>query len=152
MIVFARESFTEIRNEICPLWEAHFSEVCRDQDAVPLDVDEATYTAMEVREELVVITARRLGDLVGYAFIIVGKHIHHRSTTVAQTDMYYLRPDCRGGRTALRFFRAVEREAASAGAVRFVIETLAGRNHTRLLRHLGYEPNEIMMHKLLGAT
>ena len=152
MIELIREPFASIRDEIEPLWQAHFSEVCRDRDAVPLDVDVDTYAAMDVAGELIVVSARRASQLVGYAFALVGYHRHHRSTVVGQMDMYYLCPDCRGGRTAFRLFRAVESEVRAAGAVRFTIETLSDRSHSRLLRRLGYAPNEIMHTKLLRAA
>ena len=117
-ISFERARFASIEAEIAPLWAAHWREIGEDRDRVPLDPDIEKYRALDTLGLLEITATRRGPDLVGYLFSVVDTHLHYHSTLFAAQDLRYLRPDCRGGRTALRMGEAHEAQLRARGVVK----------------------------------
>jgi GNAT superfamily N-acetyltransferase len=149
---FAVESFSDIRDEIMPLWQRHYDEIAEDQERVPLDPDWDKYDRLAVMGALQIVTARTVGQLVGYAFVVVDTHLHYRTTLFAVFDLYYVAPEHRGGRTALRLFQAVERHLASLGVVKAIANTKLAHDHGRLFQFMGWREAERLFVKSLGAA
>ncbi len=148
MIRFERARFADVEAEIAPLWEANWREVSPDQERVPLDPDWAKYRALDLGGFLEVTTARRSGVLVGYSISTVDGHLHHRSTLFAMQDLRYLRPDCRGGRTAMRMSQAHEVQLRARGVAVMLTAVAEGADRDgRLLRRLGWAPAETIYSK-----
>lgn len=148
---FTCEAFEDIRDEIEPLWLLHWQEIGQDKDRVPLDPDWGRYAALDASGHLAVVTVRKGGVLIGYAFALVDTHLHYRSTLFASLDLYYLLPAHRGGRTALRLFQALEAELAARGVVKAVGNTKLAADQGRLFQHLGWRETERLFVKTLGS-
>ena len=150
MIIFAREPFPALAGEIMPLWEAHWREIGQDRERVLLDPDWDKYGRLDALGMLEITAARRGGALVGYLFSVVDTHLHYRSTIFAAQDLRYLRPDCRGGRTALRLAEAHEAQLRARGVVKAIGNVkLASDRDGRLFDHLGWRPAETLYVKAL---
>jgi hypothetical protein len=151
MITFQQEPWSAIRDEIWPLWQSHYAEIAEDQERVPLDPDWDKYDALAAMDKLSITTARRGSDLVGYQFYVVDTHIHYRTTLFAASDLYFVHPNCRGGRTAMRLFKAAEAALALQGVVKVISNTKLAHDQGRLLRALGWREAERLFVKTPGA-
>lgn len=89
------ENLTQRLEELKPLLPHHHKEIAIYQDRMPLDPDYGAYLAADARGELCFVTARKDGELVGYALFFVKPHLHYRRTLTATMDLIYLWPDHR---------------------------------------------------------
>ena len=151
MIVFAVERFDDVLLELPPIWQRHYDEIAEDKDRVPLAPDIERYVALDQAGMLHILTARRDGVLVGYIFSIVQYGLHYRTTLMASLDLYWLEHGYRGGRTALRLFRELERTLTARGVVKLFGNLKVARDQTsRLFEHLGWREAERLYVKTLG--
>lgn len=117
-----------------------------NRDVIPLDPDWDNYYQLDVTGVLRVLTARvPSGQLVGYVFLMVGPHLHYKSTIWGHVDMYWLDPLYRQGWSGVRMFKAL---IAGARVMKVANLTLATKLHfadnrvTKLLQRLGFVPIE----------
>lgn len=142
---FAWERFHAIAHELPPLFVEHWRELALNKDAIPLDPDWDRFYTLDVQNILRVLTVRLDGSLVGYAFLLVGPHLHYRSTLWGNVDMYWLSPEMRAGWTGVKLFKTLIRDAKAIGVVNL---TLSTKHHfmqnrvTKLLQRLGFVPTE----------
>lgn len=143
---FGWEAFHTIAHELLPLFKEHWQELALNQDAIPLDPNWDQFYQLDVTGVLRVLTARvPSGQLVGYVFLLVGSHLHYKSTLWGHVDMYWLDPVYRQGWSGVRLFKAL---IAGAKVMKVVNLTLATKLHfadnrvTKLLQRLGFKPIE----------
>lgn len=143
---FGWEKFHAIAHELPPLFNEHWRELALNRDAIPLDPNWDQFYRLDVEGALQVLTARiPNGQLVGYIFLLVGPHLHYKSTIWAHADMYWLDPVYRQGWTGVRMFKAL---IAGAKVMKAANLTLATKMHfmdnrvTKLLQRLGFTPIE----------
>ena len=143
---FGWEAFHAIAHELPPLFMQHWRELALNRDAIPLDPDWDKYYQLDVDGVLRVLTIRvPSGQLVGYVFLMVGPHLHYKSTLWGHVDMYFLDPVYRQGWTGVRLFKALIKDARIMGVVNL---TLATKLHfmdnrvAKLLARLGFKPIE----------
>ena len=143
---FGWERFHAIAHELPPLFMEHWRELALNQDVIPLDPDWDKYYTMDVAGNLRVMTVRvPSGQLVGYCFLMVGPHLHYKSTLWGHVDMYWIHPAERQGWLGVRIFKTLIRDARAMGAANL---TLATKTHfmdnrvTKLLQRLGFAPIE----------
>jgi hypothetical protein len=151
MIEIREEEWPSVRPVISTLWRQHYDEIAEDKDLVPLDPDWDKYDALAERGHLVIVTARCDGELVGYVFSMVDTHLHYRTTLFSMSDIYWLHPSCRGGRTALRMFEAMERALAGRGVVKMLSNTKLAHDQGRLFGAMGWREAERLFVKTIGA-
>lgn len=149
MIIFAVEPWATAQHDFPPLFVQHYAEIAEDKAAIPLDPDWDKYERLANAGVLKIITARKDGELVGYAFLLIDTHLHYRSTKFAAFDIYWLHPSCRGGRTAVRFFRFIEGVIKAEGVVKAVCGCKIAHNHSRLFAWLGWRSAEIQFVRVL---
>jgi hypothetical protein len=152
---FAWERFSAIAKELPPLFKKHWREIALHQDEIQLDPDWERYFALELQGVLHVLTVRDGTRLVGYAFMLVQRHLHYCSTLWAVSDMFWLEPDYRFGWDGVRMFKQVERGMRELGVkvivlnYKFHFQSDRGRLD-RLFHRLGYSPTEIIVSKVIG--
>ena len=139
---FHHETFSEAIEEARPLLVEHWREIAQDRDTVPLEPDWHTYRLLERAGLLDITTARDHGRLVGYACYIVAPNLHYQSLTVAEADIFFLRPEYRQGWTGFRLLQAAERHLVAAGASRILNRFKTDHDLGPLFRRLGYRPIE----------
>jgi len=94
-ITFTEELFKDMYQEAMPLVEKHYDEIAHYQD-IPLDPDVEMYKSMEDIGILKVFTARKAGNLVGYAVFIVKPNPHYKTSMQAIQDVIFIHPRYRG--------------------------------------------------------
>lgn len=95
--VIAREPLSGILESGLPaLLRAHWEEVAKDKDEIPLDPDWDEILRAERDRRFFAWSARRAGKLVGYNAFAVVRSLHYRTAVFAINDVIYLRPDERG--------------------------------------------------------
>jgi hypothetical protein len=119
-------------------------------DEVPMDVDFDRYYAMATVGILQCLTARADGLMVGYAFALVGPHLHHNGTLFSIEDMYWLDPLYREGMNGYKMLKAFDEGLQERGVkVSYISETLLrDRPIGPMLKRLGYEPNQTVWAKV----
>jgi L-amino acid N-acyltransferase YncA len=147
--VFAVERWAVFHKEAAPLFVEHWKEIALNHEAVPLDIAWDKYAALDEAGHLHVLTARRDGELVGYHIAVVTGHLHYRGTLHGITDVYWIAPAYRTGRTGLRMFQAVERELKKLGVRKLFTATKLHLDQGALFEFLGYKPTERLYTKLI---
>lgn len=97
------------------LMEAHWVEIASDP-TVPLDPDWDAYYALEKSGKLMSIGAWVGGKLAGYFVgFVLDPHPHYKSWSVVHNDIFYVKPEHRGGRVAASITRLAKVTAKGLG-------------------------------------
>lgn len=152
MIAFARELLCEVVQEVQPLLEMHYQELCANKSFVKLDPRWDVYRAMEAVGCFVVLTAREDGKLVGYNAFFLAPNMHYAGFLVAQCDVFFIDEPYRRGTAALRFLRYSESVLKELGAQKLCYHCKLTNNLAPILRRLGYADEEVMCAKVLHAA
>lgn len=152
MTTFARETMAQAYPDIARLLHEHWRTLARNQDTIPLAVDEEAYRRADADGRMFVATARNeTGVLVGYAVYFLRYHPHYVTTLWASSDVFWLTPSARGAGVGMRLFAFVEAELQALGVK--VMNTSFKLAHPQagpLLARLGHEPIESTYQKVLG--
>lgn len=150
LVNFQEERFADVIGEAMPLLERHWEEIARNRDTIPLRPDYVRYAALDERGHLLICTARSGPRLVGYAVYLVDRAAHYVTTLWATSDIFWVAPEHRSGRTGFRLLQFAEGSLKSRGVT--VMQTRAKNDHPaagRLLEHLGHVPIETVYAKVL---
>lgn len=154
--MFAWERFPAIARELPSLFETHWREIALNKKSVKLDPNYELFCKYDIAGVLQLLTLRVQGKLVGYAFCMIGEHLHYASTVWCHIDMFYVEREYRRGWIGVRMFREIELRAKYKGAkVLCGVEKLHFKNKRnkpvgKLFRYLGYRPIERVYSKLIG--
>ncbi len=150
MITYQIESYRKTREN--GLIEMHYQEIASDKDAIPLDPEWETYDALEDSGNLVCITVRDAGVLIGYAVFILRWHLHYRTTRFAANDVIYVHPDYRKGTTIGRdLILRSEKELREYGVDKIQWHVKCYKNWSPILRRMGYVNEEVLCTKLIRS-
>lgn len=149
MVSFTREVLCEVVQEIQPLLEMHYDELCLNRDRVALDPQWDQYLLLERLGRLAIFTARDDGRLVGYSAFFVQQHMHYAGLLTAQNDVFYLVQEHRRGTTALRFLRYTEQALKDLGAHKVIYHCKLSNQFAPILHRLGFADEEVMVGKML---
>lgn len=151
MTIIAPESFTEIYAELLPLFHCHWLELGPFRDRMPLSPNLPIYSYLESVGELVTLTARQDGQLIGYLIAKTGAGLHYSQTMQAITDIPYVHPSMRGRGIVVRLFLAAEAEFKArkvgpwfAGSK---INSPLHPSMDKLLRWIGMVPQDVQYSK-----
>lgn len=143
----APDTWENVREQIGPLWLLHYEEIA--DKAIPLSPDWDNYGKLDRAGLLQIVSARHGGALVGYAFALVGLHLHYSTTLFANFDLYYLHPDCRTGFGYVRLIREMERTLKARGVVKIVGNTKLAHDASVIFHRLGWHETERIFTKRL---
>lgn len=153
MTVIAQESFMEIYPELLPLFEGHWRELGPYKDKMPLAPNVDLYSYLEAQNQLLTLTARQDGRLVGYIICAVRTGLHYSTTLQAITDIPYVAPSVRGRGVGVRLFLAAQEElkARKVGPwfASYKIESELAPSMHKVLRWLGMKPCDMQFSKWL---
>lgn len=153
MITYQTEKWRTVLPEMEPLLVEHWREIALGHDKVPLDVARERYQQLCDEGSLHIVAVRDSGQLVGYHVAIVSGHLHYLSTLHGITDVYFLLPQYRKGRTGIHLFQRVEAEMRGLGVKKLFtgakLHTANGQSG-RLFEYLGYQPTETLFTKYIG--
>lgn len=150
MLMYNVEKFQDFKNEIFHLWHDHWEEIATDKDKIPLDPDVLKYQQMQNREDLLCITCRSKGELVGYAFMLIFPHLHYKTTLVAMNDLLYLKPQYRKGFAGIRLIKFAEKCCKDIGVQKIVWHIKTDHNFGPIMERLGYNLFEVNYGKYIG--
>ena len=150
MITAQVESFTERQGELMRLFPLHWEKLAQDRDSVKLDPRYDVYARLEETGELMLVTLRDRGRLVGYWVAVIAPGLHYASCLTASMDIWNLLPDYENGVAAMILMRAVEKEYRRRGVRRAFAGEKIQRPCGRLYRAFGYAPVETHYSKLMG--
>lgn len=149
-ITAAVEPFSSVIEEAKPMLVEHWKELALNQDKVPLSPMWQTYAQREAAGEVMVVTLREAGRLVGYFCGMIGPGLHYATCLTLIMDIFFVHPDVRGRHGGIRLFRAVEKEAKRRGVQRMFVGSKMHKDTSRLFNALGYHPCETSYSCWLG--
>lgn len=136
MTEFSLEDWGAVREQVVRNWPEHYEEAYGDGDYAP---DFEKYDALGALGMLMVVVARRAGELVGYVVVLIQNHLHQKDVLWGCFDSYWLRKDCRAPRMILRLIEAAERLLEGRGVSKLYATE---RTDGRLFAHLGWRAAE----------
>lgn len=153
MISAGIESFEKGLPELSLLTPRHYEELSQHKDrSIPLDPLYPLYIARERAGELLYVTLRENGSLIGYFIGFIAPGMHYSSCLTLTMDIVYVVPERRGNGGGLVLGQTIEREAKRRGVRAWLMgykEEHADFMH-RMLVALGFKPFERTMVKWLG--
>ena len=141
MVTYQVESMFGLGKELNELLERHKNEVGFDKSQ-PLNIDTITYKALEEQGFMFVVTARKDGNLIGYAAYFIHHHLHYKHLKMAESDVFFIVPEERKGRVGIELFRKTEQLLKDYGIDYMVNTCKTDHDLSRLFEHLGYKPLE----------
>lgn len=150
MLTTQVENLTERLDEMKPLFPAHWEELALDKDKVPLDPQYDIYLRRDAAGEVLFVTVREDGALVGYFVGFVAFGLHYRTCLTLTMDIFFVHPDARGHGAGLRLFKAVEAEAMRRGVQRVFYGSKNHKDASRLFEAIGCAPVETYYSKWIG--
>jgi GNAT superfamily N-acetyltransferase len=151
MITCQVEPFPPFLEEVKPMLPLHWEELALNKDRVPLDPQYDVYLDRNARGEVLVVTVREDGVLVGYFVGFVAPGLHYRTCLTLTMDIFWVHPDHRGAGAGIALFKAVEAEARRRGIQRMFVGSKLHKDASWLFERLGYEEVERYFSLWLGG-
>ncbi len=150
MVTAQIEPWTEFVKEVQPLLAKHYDELALNKDKVPLDPQYEVYAEREAAGQVLLMTLRDAGKLVGYFVGFVAPGLHYKTCLTLTMDIFWTHHDIRGGFAGVRLFRAVEKEAKRRGVQRIFYGSKLHKDAGRMFEFLKMEPIETYYSKWIG--
>lgn len=138
MITYQEEKFSDIWHEFEPLAKEHWKETMKPITGDEFKPDVKRYIQFNETGFYRLYTARKNGILVGDMGIYITISMHTQKT-IAQEDSWYMKPEVRTGRVALKFVEYVHSELKKLGVTSGQTTTPPNAGSRRLLEFLGYK-------------
>lgn len=150
MITAHVESFTERLPELQRLLPLHYQELALNQDKVPLDPQYDVYIARERRGELLFVTLREAGEMVGYFIGFIAPGLHYQTCLTCTMDIFYVHPERRTGRAGITLFKFVKAELKRRGVDRWFVGSKCHADASALFEYLGFNKVEVYYSMWIG--
>lgn len=150
MIKFQVEKWADCVADMREIWPEHWANLALNQDEIKLSCDEEKYEQGEAAGNLIIITARAEGVLVGYYYGMLLNHLHYKDAgLMCYTDVYYLKPAYRKGGAGARFMMAIQQILKFRGVVKLYMSTKVHQDNGALFERLGMKLSDRVFTKLL---
>lgn len=150
MIKFQVEKWSDCVAEMREIWPEHWASLALNQDEIKLSCDEEKYEQGEAAGNLIIITARAEGVLVGYYYGMLLNHLHYKDAgLMCYTDVYYLKPEHRKGGAGAKFMLAIQQILKFRGVVKLYMSTKVHQDNGALFERLGMKLSDRVFTKLL---
>jgi GNAT superfamily N-acetyltransferase len=150
MITFANESFEKTLPEFEPLLHTHYEELALNQDKVPLSPQYSVYFDRERMGQLLFITAREDGTIIGYFIGFISPGLHYSTCLTCQMDIFYIKKEYRNGRAGIKLFQFIEKELKRRGVQRWFVGSKLHADASSLFKYLKFSPVETFYTKWIG--
>lgn len=139
-------------DEMKPLLPLHWEELALDKDKVPLAPMYDLYLKRESLGEVMYVTLRDNGKLIGYFVGFIAPGLHYQTCLTLTMDIIFVHPDFRGKRGGYILLKKVEEEAKRRGIKRWFMgfKTDHAEQMERLLQVMGMRKVEVYYSKYLG--
>jgi len=142
MLTTAIENLTETLEEMKPLFPLHWEELALNQKQVPLDPQYDIYLQRDAAGQVLLVTLRKAGEMVGYFVGFLAPALHYKTCFTLTMDIFWVRPEHRGEGAGFQLFAAVEKEAKRRGVERMFVGSKCHKDASWLFEKLGYEEVE----------
>lgn len=149
MITCHIESFVERLPELKSLLQLHWEELALNKDSVPLDPQYEVYFERENKGELLFVTIRETGVMIGYFIGFIAPGLHYKTCLTCTMDIFYLHPEKRGSGTGKALFNFVEQELNRRRVNLWFVGSKNHKDASYLFEKLGFEPVETYYSKML---
>lgn len=122
-VEFAVEKLVDFLPDVLALAPHHYEEVGVKRPGVHLDIDWKRYLELDDSGMLLCVTARSGGVLVGYHTYLVHRPLRYRMSMFAESDVYFLLPEYRGGMNGMRLLTFGERPLKDMGVQIVIIRS-----------------------------
>jgi GNAT superfamily N-acetyltransferase len=150
MITAQVEPYSKCLPELMECYDLHWEELALNKDKVPLDPQYDLYEARDDAGQLLLVTLRETGRLVGYFIGFIAPGFHYKTCLTLTMDIFWTHPDVRGGFSGVKLFRLVEKEAKRRGVHRMFYGSKMHKDASRMFEYLKMEPVEIYYTKWIG--
>ena len=150
MITAQVEPYSKCLSELMQCYDLHWEELALNKDKVPLDPQYDLYEARDDAGQLLLVTLRETGRLVGYFIGFIAPGFHYKTCLTLTMDIFWTHPDVRGGFSGVKLFRLVEKEAKRRGVHRMFYGSKMHKDASRLFEFLKMEPVEVYYTKWIG--
>lgn len=123
MITAQVEVFPPFLEEVKPILPIHYRELALNQEHVPLDPMYDVYLERDRRGEVMTVTVREDGKLIGYFVGFVAPGLHYKTCLTLTMDILYVLPEHRGNGAGDLLFDEVEKECRRRGVQRMFVGT-----------------------------
>lgn len=137
-MIFAVEKLVDCWDQIMILAKAHWQETEMYRHGQPFCPEFHRYDAYDKAGWLFQYTARVDGQLVGYATMYLVPSMHTQQL-IATEDTWFLLPEFRKGRNAIRFYNYVQDDLFKRGAVEVIMTAKMTNAAGRILEYLGFK-------------
>lgn len=144
------ESLTEHLGALKEMFPEHWEALALNKDKVPLDPQYDIYLQRDALGQVIFVTLRGDGKIIGYFVGFVAPGLHYQTCLTLTMDIFWVRPEHRNGRAGIKLFREVEREARRRGVQRWFAGSKVHADASVLFERLGFEKVEIYYSKWLG--
>lgn len=138
MITAQAEPFPPFLEEVKPILPLHYEELALHKEKVPLDPQYHIYLARDELGEVVVVTLRDTGKLIGYFVGFIAPGLHYRTCLTCNMDIFYVHPEHRGRGAGFVLFREVEKELKRRGVQRLFVGSKLHKDASWMFERLGY--------------
>lgn len=150
MITAHVENFEKNLPVLIDIIPIHYEELALNKEKVPLSPQYHIYTNAEQKGELLFVTLRKLGKLVGYFIGFIAPGLHYSTCLTCNMDIFYVLPEHRGDGAGLQLFKFVEKELKNRGVQRLFVGSKMHKDASWLFEKLGYTPVETYYSSWLG--
>jgi len=137
-VKFAIEQFDDCWDEIIENAEKHWFETEQYRHGQKFNPDKERYLQYEKAGIYIQFTARDKGKLAGHCGMYVMKSMHTQEV-IATEDTWFLLPEYRKGRNAIKMYNFVEDEMKKRGVIEIMMTAKLGNKSNRIMEYLGYE-------------
>jgi hypothetical protein len=140
--------------ELKTLLDGHYEELALNKDKVPLRPQWNLYRQREDLEQLVYVTLRDRGELIGYVIMFVAPGLHYETCLTAHMDILFVRPDRRdaAAKGVLLMLDTLEAELKRRGVQRWFMGTKLHKDIGAIFRRRKFEAVEMTYSKWIGGS
>ena len=133
------EPLTKRLDELKAFFPTHAAEIDTYHDRRPLDPQYGIYIGKDAAGEVLLVTVRKDGALIGYFVGFVQPALHYKGTLTCLQDIFYVLPAQRDGSAtaALRMFKVVIEECRRRGVKELRVGCKVAHDASALFRHFG---------------
>lgn len=153
MITAQVERLHDVLEEMKPVFPRHYEELSLHQfHGVPLNPQYDIYLQREDLGQVLFVSLREQGELVGYFVGFVAPGLHYRDCLTLTMDIFYVVPKVRGNNGGMILFNEVKREAKRRGIHAWFVgnKEHAKVHATALFNAMGFELSETYYCMWLG--
>lgn len=144
MITFQTEKWDDYYRDCQELWKEHYEEIAVQKDKMKLSPDVETYKIIESKGQLLIVTMRDEGKMIGYSLIIVRSHLHYSQVLCAFEDAYFMSATYRKGRAGIGLIKETLNIVKKMGVQKAFFFTKEFKDLGKIFEYLGGKKSDII--------